>query len=422
VTASQEEPSGRRGLVWLIVAMVALLALGLGIDQVASGFRTARRVGVAVEPGSVVHGSGLAFRCRDVRNCWWVYSVPAFRTWNVARVVDGEVASMGNLGPVSVASGTTIEVESRGDRLDFAVNGEHRRSIADGALRQARGAGPVIAAGSRARQAHWDDFGATGSGGTVEDGFDRPDAGELGRTGATPWQAVRGAWGIQGGQASLLESAASGWNLALTDVGTDATVAVTVWAGTPPSLVVDDFARPDTASGLGTATTGQRWHSRRGVWAVRDRAATVVRSSGQGFDLAVVRGGAADGTVEAELGTVRPGAGIAFRCRGPGNCWRLEAVPRFGTWNVVKVVRNRAVVLDNLGTVPVASGTTVRVEMDGPRLRFSVNGILQRSIRDVTHQTVAGVGLAVTTEPQAEGATWRSFRSTPAETAPETTP
>jgi hypothetical protein len=422
VTASQEEPSGRRGLVWLFVAMVVLLAVGLGIDQVASGFRTARRVGLAAEPGSVVHSSGLAFRCRDVRNCWWVYAVPAFRTWNVVRVVDGEVASKGNLGPVSVASGTTIEVESRGDRLDFAVNGEHRRSITDGALRQARGAGPVIAAGSRARQAHWDDFGATRAGGSVEDGFDRPDADELGRTRRGPWHAVRGVWGIQGGQASLVESAPTGWNLALTDVGTDATVTATVWAGTPPSLVADDFARADATNGLGTATSGQRWNARRGVWGIRNAEATVVRSARRGFDLTLVRGGAADGTVEAELGTVRQGAGIAFRCRGPGNCWRLEAVPRFGTWNVIKVVRNRAVVLGNLGTAPVAAGTTVRVEMDGPRLRFSVDGVLQRSIRDTTHQSVPGVGLAATAQPQAEGTTWRSFRSTPAGAAAAGTP
>jgi hypothetical protein len=401
--------------------MVALLALGLGIDQVADGFRTARRIAPSAAPGSVVHGTGLAFRCRDERNCWLVYAVPIFHTWNILRVVDGESSSMGNLGFVSVASGTTIEVDSRGDSLEFAVDGEQQRTIVDNALRDVTGAGPIVAAGSRAGQAHWDDFRATGEDDRVRDGFDRPAADRLGTASSARWRAVSGVWGIRDEQASVVRSVRDGWNMALTDVGSGARVAVRVSAGSPPTLVADDFARADSATGLGSATTGQRWVARRGTWGVRGGEATVIRSARRGYDLALVRGGAADGAVEAEFGPVRPGAGIAFRCRGPGNCWRLEAVPRFGTWNVIKVVRNRAQVLGNLGTAPVAAGTTVRVDMDGPRLRFSVNGVLQRSIRDTTHAAVPGVGLAATAEPGAEGTTWRSFRSTPAGTG-ESTP
>jgi hypothetical protein len=413
LAASQEEPSGRRGITWLLVAMVALLALGLGIDQVASGFRTANRTASPAPPGSVVHGSGLAFRCRDLRNCWWVYAVPAFHTWNVVKLQDGEVEPMGNVGRVSVASGTTITVASRGDRIEIGVDGEQRRVIDDSTLRDARRAGLIAVAGPGVRRAHWDDFRARGRSGAVTDGFGRPDADALGSAGGERWVAVRGGWGIRDEQASVVRPAEEGWNAALLEVGADASVTATVSAGVPPTLIVDDFERPDAAR-LGNATTGQRWVQPRGSWAVRDGEATITRSAARGFDLALVRGGAADGTVEAELGRVRAGAGIAFRCRGPGNCWRLEAVPRFGTWNVIKVVRNRSIVLGNLGTVPVDEGTSVRVDMDGPRLRFFVNGVLHRSFRDPTHEGVAGVGLASTAEPGARGTTWRAFRSTPA--------
>jgi hypothetical protein len=114
VTARREEQvdppdSNRHGLRWLIVATVLLLVAGLAIDQVASGFRTARKVAAPVDPTAVVNGAGIAFRCRDAGNCWWVQAVPAFHTWNIIRMVDGHAALMGNLGRASVESGTRIE-------------------------------------------------------------------------------------------------------------------------------------------------------------------------------------------------------------------------------------------------------------------------------------------------------------------------
>lgn len=152
MTAPPEElhdppDSKRRGPLWLLVVIVALLVAGLAIDQVASGFRTARKVAAPVDPTAVVAGAGVAFRCRDLGNCWWVQAVPVFRTWNITRVVDGDVSFMGNLGSASVDSGTTIEVKSRGDRLTFSVDGVPRRTIVDGSLRRATGAGLMMAAG-----------------------------------------------------------------------------------------------------------------------------------------------------------------------------------------------------------------------------------------------------------------------------------
>ena len=86
---------------------------------------------------------------------------------------------------------------------------------------------------------------------------------------------------------------------------------------------------------------------------------------------------------------IAPGQGLAFRCQGAANCWRVEAVPRFGTWNVIKVVRGTERLVANLGTVPVESGTVIRVELEGGTLRFMVNGRLRRTIVDSTFLSAA---------------------------------
>jgi hypothetical protein len=131
-------------------------------------------------------------------------------------------------------------------------------------------------------------------------------------------------------------------------------------------------------------------------------------------NLALVQGGAGDGRVEATMPEVRPGSGIAFRCRGPGNCWRIEAVPAFGTWNLVKVVRNHEEVVAHFGGAPTA-GAEIAVEMKGPRLRLFVDGALRKSIRDPALRDVPGVGLWQTSGTGAGAARWSDFRSVPAD-------
>jgi hypothetical protein len=247
----------------------------------------------------------------------------------------------------------------------------------------------------------------------VRDSFDRPDADRLVSASSGAWRALRGIWGIRDGQASVVRPIPGGLNLALVNVGENARVSATLSSGIPPSTVIDDFTRVDSTSSLGTAGTGQPWGARRGVWGIDAGAAYVARSIPRGVDLALVRGGAADGSVEVAVTTMRAGAGLAFRCRGPGNCWRIEAVPRFGTWNVLRVVRNQEHVVTNLGTVPVVSGTTVGVEMAGSRLRFLVNGQVRKVVRDPALHQVAGVGLAIVAGSEASGARWDRFRSRP---------
>ena len=230
------------------------------------------------------------------------------------RVIDGDAATLGNLGHVSVASGTTIGVEGRGDRLRFTVNGEVRRSLVDGALRGLHGAGspsrPARACRSRTGTTSAPRAAPAPSPMTSTD----PTTPGWARRRRGHGRALDGRWGIRDGQASVVRSVTKGRNLALTDVGADARISVTLTTGAPPRPVVDEFDRPDSPASLGVAPTGQRWRARRGVWGIAGGAAYVSHPD-SGGDLALVQGGAADGTVTATIGKVGPGAGS---CSGAG--------------------------------------------------------------------------------------------------------
>ena len=64
-----------------------------------------------------------------------------YTTWNVNKIVDGRVTNVGNLGTSGAASGTTIAVHTKGDRITVALNGILRRRFTDPDLRDASGVG-----------------------------------------------------------------------------------------------------------------------------------------------------------------------------------------------------------------------------------------------------------------------------------------
>jgi hypothetical protein len=173
----------------------------------------------------------------------------------------------------------------------------------------------------------------------------------------------------------------------------------------------DDFARPDSAAGLGLAPSGQRWHT-IGVWGITNGRARVVRAAPTA-SLALVTVGILHGRIEVTADTMAPGLGLAFRCRGALNCFRVEAVPSLGTWNVVKVVRGREHLLGNLGTVPVASGTRVAVELTAHRITGLVDGKVTRHFDDTDLAGEAGAGLSLREPAGAAAARWSEFRTAP---------
>jgi hypothetical protein len=102
--------------------------------------------------------SGLAFRCRNLDNCWRLEVVVGYGTWNVYKVVNGDVSTVGNLGVVSTAPGTTVSVAMHGSRLVFFVNGVERRTIDDGAFSNEHQAGLVVEPGVLSSYSRWSEF------------------------------------------------------------------------------------------------------------------------------------------------------------------------------------------------------------------------------------------------------------------------
>lgn len=189
-----------------------------------------------------------------------------------------------------------------------------------------------------------------------------------------------------------------------------------------PLAAVDEFDRPD-GDGLGRAASGQRWRPVRGRWGVRDgQAALLIAANGEP-SLALLPTAAPGGTVTAEVSTPAAGSGLAFRCRNARNCWYLEVVPQYGTWNVVRVVDGRRTKVADLGVVPVAPGTEVSVAMTPDRLTFFIDGAEVRRIEDPALGGDRGVGIVVEPGERAAGARWGAIRLRPAPAigiAPET--
>lgn len=175
----------------------------------------------------------------------------------------------------------------------------------------------------------------------------------------------------------------------------------------------DDFARPDGAA-LGTAPTGQRWKDVAGSWGLRGGAA-VVTTPGEFVSLATVAVGTTDGRYEVTAEAMAPGLGLAFRCKSIENCWRVEAVPDLGTWNVIKTVEGIETIVGNLGTVPIDDGTTVAVTAEDDRLTFFINGEEAKTVLDPDLRTAQRAGISLREPASAQTARWSGFAMAPRE-------
>jgi peptidoglycan/LPS O-acetylase OafA/YrhL len=86
-------------------------------------------------------GSGLAFRCPDARNCWWIDPVPESSTWNVHKIFNGRIFEMGNLGVVRATPTSVLAVHLDGEKVEISIDGTIRRVIDDKTLMGAVGVG-----------------------------------------------------------------------------------------------------------------------------------------------------------------------------------------------------------------------------------------------------------------------------------------
>jgi hypothetical protein len=112
---------------------------------------------VQVTLAHLVSGVGLVFRYGSNLNYWAVTAAPSFGTWAVERVERGRRTMLGNLGPVSVHSETTVSVHLRGPVIDVAINGQVRKSLTNPSLQTLPWVG-LIGYGDGARAARWTNF------------------------------------------------------------------------------------------------------------------------------------------------------------------------------------------------------------------------------------------------------------------------
>jgi hypothetical protein len=177
----------------------------------------------------------------------------------------------------------------------------------------------------------------------------------------------------------------------------------------------DTFDRADSAVSLGSASTGQRWKAVTGTWGIADGAATVT-TPGAFVSLATIAVGATDGRYQVTAEVMAPGFGLAFRCRSLENCWRVEAVPNLGTWNVIKTIGGSEITVGNLGTVPIDNGTTIAVTAESDRLTFFVNDEEVKTVLDGELSTVQRAGISLREPASAGIARWSGFAMAPRET------
>ncbi len=159
--------------------------------------------------------------------------------------------------------------------------------------------------------------------------------------------------------------------------------------------VRDDFDRPDNGTTLGKTTTGEDWVAVSGTWGVKERQAYVAAKNTSGpRNMAVVDLGSGDGSVQAKASKLVDGWGLVFRYRGPNAWWAIKAVPKVGTFNIVKFQNGEEVRVDNSGLTKLTDAMTVRVEFVGQSITVFLDGNPVRTVNDpylVNDGTQAGL-------------------------------
>ena len=146
------------GMVWLTLGDGFDVRDGLAIVNSNSQGETAMALvdtkwadaEIAATAGTVVTGSGIVFRFRDLQNFWSLVAVPDFATWNMQLHLDGEIVGVWQSGLSSVEPGTELSVVTIGEEIHVYIDGEQRIIIVDPTFRTATAAGLISTSGSGA--------------------------------------------------------------------------------------------------------------------------------------------------------------------------------------------------------------------------------------------------------------------------------
>ena len=196
---------------------------------------------VSMTAQTMTKGMGLAFRCRDLLDCWTLTAVPDVGTWNLTKIKSAVPVDMGNIGTVSVDSGTRVRVVSNVDGFDVFVNDVLARHVDDKDLKDAPRAGLVAQQEPEATVGRFANFNAeqvniVGPDAPVRDDFNRRP-GALGTTTTgQPWKVASGAWAIRANEAVLTSSPSATPSIATVDVGSS-----DGWVQVTGSTVPDGF-------------------------------------------------------------------------------------------------------------------------------------------------------------------------------------
>ena len=207
--------------------------------------------------------------------------------------------------------------------------------------------------------------------------------------------------------------------------GTDPTPADNVVArevialadGLGDAEVVDSFARPDSATSLGVADTGQPWTAHAGTWGITGGAAYVADGS---YGLASVDAGLSETITTVRVSTVSSEFWVALRLSDSSNYWR------FGRWHdetyQLQQIRENAVgtpAITTLAAVQPADGDVIECRSTAATLTCAVNGVDVVRTSDTFNRTATRVGLVAY---QADGPSPARFDSISVTAAPPAAP
>jgi hypothetical protein len=191
------------------------------------------------------------------------------------------------------------------------------------------------------------------------------------------------------------------------------------------TAIYDRFDRADAAQAIGTSETGQAWTIVGAPWGVQDRQASIGAADSGKRTVAVIGLGTGDGNAQVTLTKVASGAGLVFRYRDAFNFWAITASPKFGTWNIVKVVNGQPTNIDNVGKASVDDNTTIAAKFQGNHIVFSLNGKEIKTLEDSTFATERYAGMVAVADDAHEarfdnfvGNVVRAQSSTASSTAP----
>lgn len=158
-------------------------------------------------------------------------------------------------------------------------------------------------------------------------------------------------------------------------------------------VVFDTFDRPDNATGIGNAETGQLWTYPSTAWGIQGNQA--YPTSAQSTNLALIESGVSDCEVSSDviLGSTD---GICCRATDGGNYVVARIAISSGGLGLFKIVSGTATQLGVYNFGAVAGNTyNIKIISNGASLKVLLDGVERISATDSFNQTATKHGLRV---------------------------